>query len=387
MNIYIDYTAVIELERDIGRYTGSGNYTRDLITLIREKGVGFKILVYKGFIPRKKWEKELYSDEDCLVRTGDITEAAFSKGDILLLPAVTGRILVKARQIRKRNPDLGIYAVIHDRQHNIGRFDPMDSLFYHGIYRLIPVLYARYVIKKLLYDLFYPALVKNVDKVFTVSNHSLQALSHKNVKRITFFYQPSSVSGCAPARVPGYEGLGKYILFVSGGRPEKNLGRALLAFRDFSEERDTDLKLCVTGIDRKKLIYIAKRLRLPRGFIKTRVRSYDYVDRGELSFLYRNCRYVLFLSKGEGFGLPVLEALQSGKTVLCSRQSSMPEVCGSILYYVDAYSVASIRDGMIYLSDEKNLLYREKLAEKKKMMIDEQIALDKQVLVEEVTGE
>ena len=65
----------------------------------------------------------------------------------------------------------------------------------------------------------------------------------------------------------------------------------------------------------------------------------------------------------------------------------MPEVCGSILYYVDAYSVASIRDGMIYLSDEKNLLYREKLAEKKKMMIDEQIALDKQVLVEEVTGE
>ena len=387
MNIYIDYTAVIELERDIGRYTGSGNYTRDLITLIREKGVGFKILVYKGFIPRKKWEKELFSDEDCLVRTGDITEPAFSKGDILLLPAVTGRILVKARQIRKRNPDLGIYAVIHDRQHNIGHFDPMDSLFYHGIYRLIPVLYARYVIKKLLYDLFYPALVKNVDKVFTVSNHSLQALSHKNVKRITFFYQPSSVSGCAPARVPGYEGLGKYILFVSGGRPEKNLGRALLAFRNFSEERDTDLKLCVTGIDRKKLIYIAKRLRLPRGFIKTKVRSYDYVDRGELSFLYRNCRYVLFLSKGEGFGLPVLEALQSGKTVLCSRQSSMPEVCGSILYYVDAYSVASIRDGMIYLSDEKNLLYREKLAEKKKMMIDEQIALDKQVLVEEVTGE
>ena len=111
------------------------------------------------------------------------------------------------------------------------------------------------------------------------------------------------------------------------------------------------------------------------------------MDRGELSCLYRNCRYLLFLSKGEGFGLPVLEALQSGKTVLCSRQSAMPEVCGSILYYVDAYSVASIREGMIYLNDDKNLLYREKLSEKKKKIIDAQIELDKRILVDEVTGE
>ena len=64
----------------------------------------------------------------------------------------------------------------------------------------------------------------------------------------------------------------------------------------------------------------------------------------------------------------------------------MPEVCGSILYYVDAYSVASIRDGMIYLNDDKNLLYREKLAEKKKKIIDAQIALDKRILVDEVMG-
>ena len=387
MGIYIDYTAVTELERDIGEFTGAGNYTRDLITLLKERGVAFKLLVYKGFIPRKKWEKELLPEEADPVKTGDITKLRFSRGDILLLPAVTGRILVKVRQIRKRNPDLKIYAVIHDRQHNIARFDPMDSLFYRGIYRFIPVLYGRYVIKKLLYDLSYPALVKNVDKIFTVSNHTLQALDHKNVKRITYLYQPSSIAESAPVHVPGYEGLGKYILFVSGGRPEKNLGRALLAFRDFCKEKDTDLKFCITGIDRKKLDIIAKRLKLPRGFIKKRVRAYDYVDRGELSCLYRNCRYLLFLSKGEGFGLPVLEALQSGKTVLCSRQSAMPEVCGSILYYVDAYSVASIREGMIYLNDDKNLLYREKLSEKKKKIIDAQIELDKRILADEVTGE
>ena len=104
----------------------------------------------------------------------------------------------------------------------------------------------------------------------------------------------------------------------------------------------------------------------------------------ELAYLYKNCRYLLFVSKGEGFGLPVLEAIQFGKTVLCSRQSAIPEVAGSILYYVDAFNVSSIKEGMIYLNDDKNLIYREKLVEKKKKIIDEQIELDKHVLVGEI---
>ncbi len=181
--------------------------------------------------------------------------------------------------------------------------------------------------------------------------------------------------------------MGEYILFVSGGRPEKNLGRALLAFRDFCGEVTTGCKLCITGIDRGQLYYIARRLGLTAEFMDRRVRFYDYVETGELAYLYRNCRYVLFLSKSEGFGLPVLEAVQSGKTVLCSRQSAIPEVCGSILRYVDAYSVPSIRDGMIYLGDDDNLSYREGLVEKKKRIIDEQIELDKRILADEIVGE
>ncbi|MCR4892124.1 MAG: glycosyltransferase [Lachnospiraceae bacterium] len=385
MNIYIDYTAVIELEKDIGKYTGAGNYTRDLIALLKEHGVAFQILIYKGFIPRKGWEKDLLEGSR-LVRIGDITDFRFSKGDLLLLPAVTGRILVRVAQIRKRNRNLRIYAVIHDRQHNISRFDPMDRYFQEGIFRLVPLLYAKYRIKKLLYDLCYPLWIGSVDKVFTVSNYTLQALGHRNLKRISYFYQPTSVALSAPVKVPGYDEMGEYILFVSGGRPEKNLARALLAFRDFCREAEPDTRLCITGIDRSRLYYIARKLKLSPGFMDQYVRSYDYVDRGQLAFLYRNCRYLLFLSKGEGFGLPVLEAVQSGKTVLCSRQSAMPEVCGSILYYVDAFNLASIREGMIYLNDDRNLLYRERLAAKKKKIMDEQIALDKQVLVDEVIG-
>lgn len=387
MSIYIDYTAVTELENDIGEFTGAGNYTRDLISLLEERGVDLKILVHKDFIPGKRWETEHISDGSPMIRIGDIRDLSFSEGDVLLLPAVTGRILLKIKRIRKRNDKLKIYAVIHDRQHNIKRFDPMDRYFQEGIFRLLPVLFGRYMIKKLIYDLLYPFWTGSVDKVFTVSNHTLQALDHKNLKRITCFYQPASSVKCTPVKVPGYDEMGEYILFVSGGRPEKNLGRTLLAFRDFCNEADPDYRLCITGINRDKLNYIAGKLKLTRDFMEKRVRSYDYLDTGELAFLYRNCRYVLFLSKGEGFGLPVLEAVESGRTVLCSRQSAMPEVCGSILYYVDAFSVSSIRDGMKYLNDDRNLLYREKLAEKKRKIIEEQTELDKLILVNEVVGE
>jgi len=387
MNIYIDYTTVEELERDIGAYTGAGNYTRDLIRTLKEAGTDIKLLVHEDFVPKKSCERELMPEEDALFRVKDITAFSFSKGDVLVLPAVTGRILAKALRIRKKHPSLRIYAVIHDRQHNISRFDPMDRLFQEGILRFLPLLFARYVLKKVSYDLLYPGWIKAVDKVFTVSDHTLQALSHKNLRRVILLYQPSSMARISDLKNPGLDGKEEFILFVSGGRPEKNLGRALLAFRDFCKSTKTKCRLCVTGIERKRLYYIADRLGLSGEFTDERVRSFDYVEREELAYLYRNCRYLLFVSKGEGFGLPVLEAVESGKTVLCSWQSAMPEVCGSILYYVDAFNVSSIRDGMVYLNDDENLAGRERLVEKKKRIIAEQTELDREVLVKEMIGE
>ena len=383
-NVYIDYTTVIDLEKDIGTYTGAGSYTRDVISVLKEYGVNFKILVYTGFVPQKSYERELMPDEDMLIGIKDITDFVFSDGDVLFLPVITGRILAKADRIKRKYVYLKIYAVIHDRQHNISHFDPMDSYFYEGIYRSALVLYVKYMIKRLVYDCFYPKWIKAIDKVFAVSNYTLQALEHKNLKSITYLYQSTSVARCTPCQTPEYDDIGEYILFVSGGRPEKNLGRALIAFRDFCKEADTKCKLCITGIDREKLHYLADRLKLSHEFTDEHIKSYDYVSTDELAYLYKNCRYLLFVSKGEGFGLPVLEAIQFGKTVLCSRQSAIPEVAGSILYYVDAFNVSSIKEGMIYLNDDKNLIYREKLVEKKKKIIDEQIELDKHVLVGEI---
>ncbi len=365
MNIYIDHTEITNLERKAGKYNGAISFTKEVTSAIFDR------------VPDAK-----------VIRSGSITDVDLSDCDVLFLPVAYAYNLSKTVRIRKKYKDIRIYAVVHDRQHNIRRFDPMDRYFGDGIYRLLPVSYAMHLVKSAAYNLLYPRFVRSVDKVFTVSNYSVQALGNKNLKRITYFYQPVSVvDNDAPDKMRGNVPAGEYILFVSGGRREKNLTRALLAFRDFYERTHTDCKLCITGIDRDRLYYIAGRLKLSRAFIDSCIKYYDYVETEELAYLYRNCRYLLYVSKGEGFGLPVLEAIRYGKTALCSWQTSVPEVAGSIMYYVNAYDTASILKGMLYLYDDGNLRYREELVEKKKKIIKEQIELDKYVLVNEILEE
>ncbi len=51
-------------------------------------------------------------------------------------------------------------------------------------------------------------------------------------------------------------------------------------------------------------------------------------------------------SLGEGFGLPVLEAMAAGAPVVTSNVSSLPEVGGDAVEYVDPSDVASIAAGL-----------------------------------------
>lgn len=53
----------------------------------------------------------------------------------------------------------------------------------------------------------------------------------------------------------------------------------------------------------------------------------DVITQSEKVWLYRNCEAFLFPSEGEGFGLPVVEAMLFGKAVFAANRTSLPEVC------------------------------------------------------------
>lgn len=67
-----------------------------------------------------------------------------------------------------------------------------------------------------------------------------------------------------------------------------------------------------------------------------------YVPDAEIGDVLRSCDAFLYPSLWEGFGIPVLEAMSAGVPVVCSDNSSLPEVGGAFAFYCDPYDPASI---------------------------------------------
>ena len=70
-----------------------------------------------------------------------------------------------------------------------------------------------------------------------------------------------------------------------------------------------------------------------------------YVTNGELASLYRDAECLLFPSRFEGFGLPVVEAMASGTPVVCADEPALREVGGdAALYATDESFGAAVRE-------------------------------------------
>jgi len=81
----------------------------------------------------------------------------------------------------------------------------------------------------------------------------------------------------------------------------------------------------------------------------------DYVDEYALAMLYKNATCLVMPSLYEGFGLPVLEAMQQDCPVICSNKSSLPEVAGDAALYVNPYDFGEIRDRINQIIEQPEL--------------------------------
>lgn len=157
-------------------------------------------------------------------------------------------------------------------------------------------------------------------------------------------YRPQSEADVAAIREK-YSLARPFFLYVGTWAPRKNVLRLIDAFRIFRNEAPTDHELILIGqrplFERPE---VRERLQDPR--IAAHVRSLGFVPDEEMPGMYAACQALIFPSLGEGFGLPVIEAMACGTPVLSSNASSLPEVAGDAALFFDPQDPADIARAM-----------------------------------------
>jgi glycosyltransferase involved in cell wall biosynthesis len=85
------------------------------------------------------------------------------------------------------------------------------------------------------------------------------------------------------------------------------------------------------------------------------MQTLGFVSDAELATLYRNAAALVMPSTYEGFGLPVLEAMQLGTPVICARASSLPEVAGDAALWVKPDDHAELAAAIASVLDDQAL--------------------------------
>lgn len=116
-----------------------------------------------------------------------------------------------------------------------------------------------------------------------------------------------------------------YIFFLGTLEPRKGLDVLLAAFEEVAA-RDASVELWLAGQSGWGLK--GHEVALARHGASSRIRPLGFVDEAVLPALLRQARVVAYPSRGEGFGLPVLEAMACGAAVVTSKDTVMAEVAG-----------------------------------------------------------
>jgi glycosyltransferase involved in cell wall biosynthesis len=210
--------------------------------------------------------------------------------------------------------------------------------------------------------LLIPLVARRTTRILTVSEASRQAIGTVlGVASSKIDVVHSGIDGNLVDTGPADEravrerhGLsGPFLLSVTASHPHKNLDGLLRIYDRAARDWPAAPALVIVGIKGRQQREIEEAQASRRG--PGRVVLAGWVDDRSLSALYRGAAALVFPSKYEGFGFPVLEAMAAGLPVLSSNATSLPELVGDAGLLVDPADEEAMAKALRRLVDDGGL--------------------------------
>jgi len=159
----------------------------------------------------------------------------------------------------------------------------------------------------------------------------------------------------------------KYLLYFGTFEPRKNIISLINSFINLHEKKEisSDLKLVLIGGegwgDIKKMIidYLNENFPIKS---KSNVILFNYLSDKYLFTMIKKAYATVYPSLYEGFGLPVLKSMSLGTPVICSNNSSLPEVGGNAVLYFNTDNYQDLKEKIKKLVNSPQLA--QKLSQK-----------------------
>ncbi len=223
----------------------------------------------------------------------------------------------------------------------------------------LPYLTAKY------YNHFFPKYAKKAKRIVTVSEYSKRDIAK------TFGYPEGHIdvvyNGVHEAFRPVDAGIAEdvrrhfaqgspYFVYIGALHKRKNIDNMLRAFDRFKDADSLGHKLLIVGAPmfgsaELRKVYQSMRHQKDVLFVG---RQYNE----DLRKIVAASKALLLVSHFEGFGIPIIEAMQCDVPVITSNRTSMPEVAGDAALLVDPSSVEQIVGAITQMANDSKLRAR-----------------------------
>ena len=145
----------------------------------------------------------------------------------------------------------------------------------------------------------------------------------------------------------------KYIFYPANMWPHKNHLALLEAYQILKNRYGFDADLVFTGNQDKETDKI--KAFIESNDLRNQVRYLGYIPQNEMPYIFHNAQLLVFPSKFEGFGIPLVEAMKSNLPIVCANSTCIPEIVGDAAVLFDENDPENIAETILRVYQDDNL--------------------------------